>query len=314
MRAWILILLLLVVPLAGCLGGDDGGSDDPATQNRADPGEDSAVIEGVVTDTAVSPIGQANVTVVELDITVQTRSTGGFEIGPIEPGTYTLTARAPGFISAQQTVRAEAGQTVSVDFLLSHLSKDEPFMQKFEVAGFMQYGWGAGVNVDGMSTWIRDTNCDYDEIAGPLCRGEFELEPPLESLIFEMAWEPSSPLAQTFLAMMRVSDNSSVITGEWGFFSIEGESPLYHRMDREDLDAVMANFTERCEDGQDEFCGLNFRDQGWPLQTRVWPGYQCPTDMGVFCAVLEQEYTQFVTAFYHAPGPAEYAILEANPS
>lgn len=316
MRAYILSLLILAAPMAGCLGGseDGAGSGSEIDRNRADPGQDMAVIEGVVTDTAVSPIAGANVTVVELNLTVQTRSGGGFEIGPFDPGTYTLTARAPGFVSSQQTVDAEAGQTTSVDFLLSHLAEDKPFVQRFEVAGFMQYGWGAGLNVSELNTWVRDTNCDYDEIAGPLCRGEFELEPPLETLVFEMTWDPSSPLAQTFLAMMRVSDNASIITGEWSFFSIEGEDPLYHRMDREDLDAVMATFTERCEEGQDEFCGLNFRDQGWPLQIRVWPGYQCPTEHGVFCAVLEQEYTQFVTAFYNAPGPADHAILEGNPS
>lgn len=319
MRAYILVLLLLAAPLAGCLGGgeDGAGSGDEITRSRADPGEDTAVIEGVVTDTAVSPIEKANVTVVELNITVQTRPTGGFEIGPIDPGTYTITARAPGFVSSQQSVDAEAGQTSSIDFLLSHLAEDKPFMQEFEVAGFLTYGWGLGLDVgvgpaDG--AFVRDNNCDYDALAGPLCRGEFDLEPPLETLIFEMAWEPSSPLAQSFMAMMRVSDNASIITGEWSFFTVEGESPLYHRMDREDLDAVVANFTERCEDGQDEFCSLNFRDNGWPLQTRVWPGYQCPVEQGAFCAVLEQDYTQFVTAFYNAPGPADHAILDDNPS
>lgn len=316
MRAYLLLLLLLAAPLAGCLGGDGGGSDDEVTRNRVDPGDDQAVIEGVVTDTAVSPIGKANVTVVELNITVQTRSTGGFEIGPLDPGTYTLTARAPGFISSQQKVEAKAGQAASVDFLLSHLAQNKPFMQKFEVAGFLTYGWGLGLDAgvgpaDG--AFVRDNNCDYDALAGPLCRGEFDLEAPLETLVFEMTWDPSSPLAHSFMAMMRVSDNASIITGEWSFYTVEGESPLYHRMDREDLDAVMANFTERCENGQDEFCSLNFRDKGWPLQTRVWPGYQCPADQGAFCAVLEQDYTQYVSAFYNAPGPADYAILDGNP-
>lgn len=310
----MLVLVLLAVPLGGCLGdADPDGEDDPTVfKTRAEVQAGSSGIEGVVTDTAVQPIVGAEVAVVELDRTSTTASDGSYAIAPVPPGTYTLTVAAPGFVPASERVEAREDRVATVDFLLTPLQSDLPFVEQFEIGGFMDYGWGLGANATGNATWVRDTNCDYDAIANTRCRGEFELSPPLETLVFEMTWRARGPLAEKMMAMMRVSDNASIITGTWAFFRVEGPSPLHMRMDRAGLDAVLERFRANCENGDEQFCGLSFRDEGWPLQTRVWPGWQCPTDAAGFCAVVQQDYTQFVTGFFNAPGPPGFSVVEGD--
>lgn len=313
MREWALLLALLLVPWAGCLGSDDAstastdGDEAPLSRTRAEVTRELGAISGIVTDTAVQPVAEAAVTIVELNRSVTVRADGSYDLSQVEPGTYTLKAVARGFIPAAEEAVVKAGAVRTVDFLLTPLVSELPFTQEFEVAGFIEAGYGLGANLTGDPFWIRDSTCDYNN--APECRGEFELEPPLDALVLEMVWTPTNPLAEKLYVMLRVSDNAQIVTGQFQFAATEGASPQVIRMDRAQLDETLAGFVERCEGGEDQFCGLNFRDEGWPLQTRVWPSWQCPSEQIGWCPVFQQSYTQYMTAFYHMPAPEGYTIL-----
>lgn len=307
-------VLVVVLVTSGCLGigGEESTptSDDAVTRARASIQGQESAIAGTVTDAAVEPVANATVRLLEINQTTTTDADGSFAIGPIDAGEYTLTVRAEGYLPTEKAVQAPAGDAATVDLVIAHVQETRPFLQTFELKGFMEYGWGAGLNLTGNASAVRDTNCDYDEIAGPNCRGNVDLEPPLDGLVFEMEWDPQTTVGDELYAMMRVRDNASIITGEWSFFTVEGASPIHYVMDRAELENVTDAFRERCQDGEDQFCGLSFRDRGWPMQTRVWPGWRCPTDQVGVCPNLQQDYTQYVTAFYHQPVPEDYSVVE----
>jgi len=72
------------------------------------PGTQEVVFEiaGTVREAAtLAPIGNAEVTMLELDRTVQTDGEGRFRFAGLEPGSYTLRAAATGFVTLDQAIQ-----------------------------------------------------------------------------------------------------------------------------------------------------------------------------------------------------------------
>ncbi len=78
----------------------------------------NGTITGVVFDAiTTTPIQGANVTVVELGLTVETDENGTYQFS-VPPGTYTLAAEATGYRSAETTVTVDEAEVVVVNFPL----------------------------------------------------------------------------------------------------------------------------------------------------------------------------------------------------
>lgn len=158
MARWLLGLLLVTATWTGCLGVSDDEPVEATGPTTAPPAsEDEGAIAGTVTDTAIEPVAGATVAIPSLSVSTQTSEDGGFRLDEIPPGSHQVTVRAPGFLPAQETVEAEAGETATVEFVLAHLQEDKPFQQTFELKGFMEYGWAVGANLTGDAVWVRDT-------------------------------------------------------------------------------------------------------------------------------------------------------------
>ena len=76
----------------------------------------NGTITGIVYDALTgAPIAGGNVTVIELNLTVQTNATGAYVVS-VPPGTYTLQAVASGYSQKTEVVTVDENQTVIVNF------------------------------------------------------------------------------------------------------------------------------------------------------------------------------------------------------
>ncbi len=329
MRGWrtvVLSALLLTTALAGCLGGDEDSSGDQVLKEQAKAGDRTGGIQGVVTDTAIQPVEGANVTLLEIDQTATTASDGSYAFSDLEPGTYTVSVNASGFVSTRNETQVSAGQVNNVDFLLTHLQSTEAYTQVFELKGFFECGAEAGWDLrdeapdnpapfdGGRYFFLGVAACAGANIAGNTTNDKFmhifELDPPLNTVIYEMQWEANSQTSEWLGTQLEVEGFSNDAIGR--FWRHQGPSPVYERLDEPVWENLSANFTEACENGTDDYCGYSFRDEGWPLQTRVFPAWQCQTQDAGACVVAQQEFTHYISAFYNAPAPEGYSIVNGT--
>ncbi len=312
---WILAVLSALLT-AGCLGlGGQETEDEDLARQRAAVTEDLGGIEGVVTDEAVQPIEGANVTLAQLGETTQTAQDGSYAFSRLQPGTYTLVFRAEDFISTEQTVDVRAGSATPVDVILTHLAEQDAFTQQLELAGFFECGFEVGYNVSvgpvnedfflGLALCAVGGNATNDQF-----NHLFSLEAPLDTLVHEMTWDAQNRFSDWMTVRMEVEGFAN--DGIGTIYRTQGPSPIQVRLDNATWQGLDENFTAECEEGDDDYCGYGFRDQGWPLQTRVFPAWQCFSEQAGGCAVLQQPFTHIITAFYNAPAPEGYSALRAS--
>ncbi len=102
-------------------GSGSGGSNNTTTPTQPSV----AYITGQVVDASTGKaIAGANVTV-EGVTTVQTDASGYYNV-TVQPGTYNVTATAPGYESATKTVTVEAGEKAVVNFTLQPIQESQP--------------------------------------------------------------------------------------------------------------------------------------------------------------------------------------------
>lgn len=325
-----LIALLLVTPvLTGCLGlgGDDGGTGEEVQKQRANVDDRAGGIEGVVTDDAIQPVTGANVTLVETDETVQTAGDGSFAFSLVAPGTYTVSVTAPGFLSAKEEVTVQANQASAVDFIINHLVSQQAFTQQFEFTAFIECALGAGFDFNGtvgdppgpvgQTGGITWATCSTLNLEGNTTNDRFldtiELEAPIETLVWEASWDPSgNTAAENLWFTSQVEGFAGVLSGpnETFYEDISVDSPLHARIDKPVFQNVSEHFQAQCEDGSDAHCGYNFWDRGWPITIRVFTAYDClPTPVSG-CAPVQMQVDNVFTAFYNAPAPDGFSVLQ----
>lgn len=88
---------------------------------------------------------------------------GNYSIEGLPPGTYTVTAEAPGFVSQTQTVDAPAGQTMGVTFALERAVEEHhgTIAGRVTAASTEEPIEGATVSADGRSA-TTDADGDYE--------------------------------------------------------------------------------------------------------------------------------------------------------
>ncbi len=319
---WLTAVVLLA-PLAGCLGGDDGGDEDVQKQ-QADVTERLGGLEGVVTDDAVQPVVDANVTLIETNETTRTADDGSYAFSEIPPGEYTVAFEAPGFVSMRETASVQAGQAAVLDVILTRLTLQEPFTQRIEMNGFVECGIGWKQEVaEVVSPWLSDSaraSCAVPNIylGGNTTNDRFlhyfDLEAPVHTAVYELDWDgggtpATDPPLRTIMEVEGfINANGSRI------MDVRGHSPIQVRLEPADWADLSQNFTDRCEglngsEENDDWCGYNFRDNGWPMVLRVFATGSCFDTPASACLVLQQAFTHYVSAFYNQPAPEGYSIL-----
>ena len=312
----MLALLLLTMSLTGCIG-DPPGDDEVLKEQTAAVSAATGGLEGVVTDTAIQPVAGANVTLEELGETVRTASDGSYAFSQVAPGTYTVTIQAQGFISTQSTLTLTAGEVTIHDVLLEHLFTEEAYTQAFEITGFFEcgMGWkllpGAPFGESSLATCAIVNLFVADNTTNDRFLHTIEMEAPLENIVYEMDWDPQgNSLGEQMWTTMDVQ--GFINTNGTRLVQLRDAPPLYTLVDRSELDSLEANFTQRCEAGEEDWCAMNFRDQGWPFILRVFANSDCLGTPVSTCVILQQSFTHYVTGFYNAPAPAGYRVTQAS--
>lgn len=319
----MLALVLLVAPLAGCLGGDDDGGQGIQKQ-RADVTDQTGGIEGVVTDAAVQPVVGANVTLVETGKTTQTADDGSYAFSRVAPGEHSLRFEASGYVPARETVTVQAGQAAAVDMILTHLSLQEPFIQQIELNGFVECGIGWKQEAaEVISPLLYDSALAACAVPNLYLGGNttndrflhyFELEAPIGTVVYELDWDggdtpATNPPLRTIMEVEGfINQNGSRI------MDVRGHSPIHVRLEADDWQDLSQNFTERCEglngsEEDDDWCGHNFWDNGWPMALRVFATGSCFETPASACLVLQQEFTHYVSAFYNQAAPEGFSVV-----
>lgn len=323
MRGALLAIVLLTPGiLTGCVGADT--TDDGAlAKQRADVTQDRGGIEGVITDTAIQPVGGANVTLIELDRTVRSASDGSFAFSHLAPGTYTIVVQAPGFVSAQATAVVAAGRATPMDLVLAHLTSQDAYTQALEIAGFVECGVGwrtplpepapPRVRQGAFAACATPNGIIVDNATNDRFIHLLELDAPLTTLIYEMYWETGGLGDGAWL--WSILDLAPVFNTEGSrIISKQAQSPMYVRVDEAQWDELADNVTAGCQadqaEGEDEgWCSMAPRDEGWPFMLRVFAHADCVPAPASACVLLQQRFDHVLTAFYNGEAPAGYTAL-----
>ena len=129
-----------MVLLAGCAGGDEGGQPE-STDVLVD--ETRGSIKGQVLDEEFRAIPNATVAVPSASLVTQTSDVGEFEIGPLEPGDYDVSAYALGYGALARRVTVAAAATTELTFALPILGSGAAYYESFPYVGFEACQWYA---------------------------------------------------------------------------------------------------------------------------------------------------------------------------
>ena len=127
----------VAVSLAGSTGAQT-----PGVLGAQHPG----VIDGIVTDSAVAPLGDVTVSILGSSIRVVTGSDGRFRVRDLTPGSYTLIARRIGFEAGALRVDLSPSDTIRSSFALQRLATalDTIRVHSRDLTGF---AWRRSLNV-----------------------------------------------------------------------------------------------------------------------------------------------------------------------
>lgn len=114
-----------------------------AAAQRITPDRRSGVIDGLVTDSALAPLGGAAITILQTNLRVETGESGRFRIIRVPPGSYLLTVRRLGFAPVASVVSVSADDTLRLSYMLqpsipllatavSHADESAPRLEGFE--------------------------------------------------------------------------------------------------------------------------------------------------------------------------------------
>lgn len=129
---------MIAVPLAGCVGVAESGApkeagDDPkVSSGPAEFDENTGALAGIVTDSELAPIAEAQVglpksDLIPEDIVVLTDTAGRFTMSNVPPGDHDLFVQALGYQSKASKVGVVAGAVTDVNVALERLPSDEPY-------------------------------------------------------------------------------------------------------------------------------------------------------------------------------------------
>lgn len=320
------VVLVLLVPLlvAGCIGIGDEDDTQPERQEHAVVTDDTGGLEGIVTNAAVEAIQDAEILLVETGDRTTTAGDGSYAISEITPGTHTIHITKEGYQPHEDTVEITQGDVTLVDIVLTEERSTDAYTQTLDMTGFFECGFAAGYDA---SAAPAPLNMSGGLISSPTCATinaltgnatndrfdhYYQLDPPIRSMIVETDWDPGVGSLSDSLWVDVVPQNfhcGNITMCEFSFLDHWGESPLRGEVNHERFQHVQETFYDRCDEGEDAYCSYEFFEDGWDLWIRVYPRWECQPAGPQACALLQQEFTHYVTAFYHEPAPEGYSVL-----
>lgn len=320
------LAIALLVPLlvAGCLGIGDEGEAEPERQQHAVATDDTGGLEGIVTNAAIEPIPEAEVLLIETGETTTTSVDGSYALSELTPATYTLHVAKDGYQTHEDTVSITQGEITVADIVLTEERSTEAYTQTLDMKGFFECGFAAGYDASAAPAPLNEsgglisspTCATVNSLTGNATNDRFDhyyqLDPPIRSMIVETDWDPGAGSLSDSLWVDIVPQNfhcGNITMCEFSFLDHWGESPLRGEVGLDRFEHVQGYFHQQCDEGADEYCGYEFFEDGWDLWIRVYPRWECQPAGPQACVMFQQEFTHYITAFYHEPAPEGYSAL-----
>ena len=288
--------LLLVVAVAGC-------SDEPPAV--AEVAGQQTFVEGVVVTEAIVPIANATVTVMPGELTALTDAGGAFKVGPVEPGTYSITARVDGY--ATTSVTAPAGPEL-VRLVLAAVRTDVPYIDVISFDGYHDCTFDFYVDGVGSQTLpcgIADCVTGQD-ISTDVWLFEFRVESPgLKGILAELVWDsqPTAPANQMGMHLRSVAEAGGCVDAggtqtDIQYASLRGSSPLQ-------MWVIQGIENPGADDGA-LFHDPQNETRLYQVMTVGRADYNATADVHL---MLQSRQQLFITLFYHQLGDPSYTVL-----
>lgn len=199
------LAIVAIVLLAGCVaGGADSieGTDEPAgdSQVRGRPADNRELpshITGVIIDTELIPIADADIAVTPGDHLVLTDVEGTFVVGPLDPGTYTVMASKRGYAAKEQQITVTADDESKVRLTLEAVASDVPYHETFSESMYLICHVVAPNPLTLAQSYILNAPCAgivdlFTGAVNTLDHWMFSFtidKPGFTSLVMEMVWD-----------------------------------------------------------------------------------------------------------------------------
>lgn len=132
---FLVIVSVASTTLAGCVGSSRGSGSDGLKVLDGDE-TTAGLVNGVVTDPELLPIGGARVTLLELSRSTNTSDDGSFGFPNVPPGPYQLFIDALGYESIGRRIDVVVGDNPALRFILEPLAILEPYTEMIPKRGY----------------------------------------------------------------------------------------------------------------------------------------------------------------------------------
>lgn len=286
MRGAVVALLLVALALAGC------GSP-KATQGTADPASDRMKVAGLVESDTLVPLASANVTILELNLTVRSDDLGNFAFAPLAPRVYTVEARVVGFRALQLVARPETNPG-ALDFVLQRASVLVPRQDGYHFRGSMDCGFEAFIDSGSCdsNTGLLGNNTEFEFLAG------IGWKTAVIDVVFDTSQNP-------LVDGLRLTVRGQGQSGQLGTYQQYGrfhDSKSYTA--RLDPGVTYPDGTLPVDGNITRF-RLDVYPQGQQYHKVCVPNFPCLLGVG---AGVNIQFDLYITVFYVDPAPAGFTL------
>lgn len=300
MLARAAVLLLLIVPLAGCADGEAESDPDPLDVR---PTDTTGIIRGVVVDAAIVPVPDATVTLTGAGATATTDANGTFALGGLEPGAYPLRVARDGYYPLETVTTVQAG-VADPPLVRVQLERDltaSPYVTAYQWDGYIQ----CGLSLIAACGVLDIVGLGEDRF---ITTHEVDRDPAwIQS---EMVWESSQPVSDELWIWHSYSSKEGDFNGSFGW--AQGPSPVLLATHADDLNQY-GNSTEWRDLGTRN--DLSPRVFSGSIEGTRGPGgcYTVPSVVE-YCGgvgfTVEQQFTVFTHVFYRYTPPEGWRFSE----
>ncbi len=288
--------MLLLLVLAGCLGGDDAldneeSGDESQQEEKVNLASDEGGLHGRVLNDGLEPVEGATVRDRATDVEDTTDANGTYLLVGLETGEQNIAVEASGHAPTVDRVELIGGELVRKDFMIQRVRGADPYSEVQHQVGFLECQVGLVVllaNCIPIQNVLNDLGTNPTDTV-QIHKWEIAPTDGLKAIVLELVWEPTPITTAEEMILIVERDGDGLGGGTWG--SVQGPPVLKYVID------------ESTEDGEYLSGMIEDADNDELYQTRVFP----PSDLGNL--VFQQVFEIYATHFYYSVPSDNYSAV-----